>query len=379
MNLAGKMPAPLFLQAAGHECDKTLTESKSIVMNSMRKSMMKSVLVFYVAIGLLCVLSVFSFQATGCSSVVHADSKPGRKLDPAAWGTDHVGKPLPEFVTGDECLFCHRMDVGPTWSKNRHFQTMRRVNSKSKAVALLRKNASTKNLSAEVEFVLGGKRHTRFLKQTEKYGHLALLSTAWTSTQTGNSGKLTGTDTPHWNKQLFGKSCAGCHASGVDAKTESVTAVSLECFTCHGVVQLEHSKDASKAIHSKKRKDPARVVVSICGQCHIRTGKSRSTGRPHANHFVAGDNLFRDFEVDWSVKHLRTLNPADRHVLENIRDVVLLGNSDVTCLSCHNVHKQSSEKHQLLDDQSICMNCHHATGSKAELKPYEVHSRVCEY
>src|SRR5437867_3363684 len=31
--------------------------------------------------------------------------------DPA-WGSDHIGKPLPEFASGDECLFCHR-DVGP--------------------------------------------------------------------------------------------------------------------------------------------------------------------------------------------------------------------------------------------------------------------------
>jgi hypothetical protein len=348
-------------------------------MKSMRKSMMKSVLFFYVAVGLFCVLRVLPIQSTGDVNVVHADSKPKRKLDPAAWGTDHVDKPLPEFLSGDECLFCHRMDVGPTWSKNRHFLTMRIVPLRSKSEAALNKNASTKNFSAEVEFIMGGKRHIRFLKRTKKYGHFALLSAAWTPAKNGNSGKLIRTDNPHWNEQQFGKSCAGCHASGLDAKTESVTAVSLECFTCHGDVQLEHSKDTSKAILSKKRNDSARVVVSICGQCHIRTGKSISTGRPYANHFVAGDNLFRDFEVDWSEKHLKSLNPADRHVLENIRDVVLLGNSEVTCLSCHTVHKQTSEKHQLLSDQAICFNCHHANGSKAELKPYKVHSRVCEY
>ena len=32
---------------------------------------------------------------------------PGRHLDPAGWGKDHVGSPVPEYVTGDECLFCH--------------------------------------------------------------------------------------------------------------------------------------------------------------------------------------------------------------------------------------------------------------------------------
>jgi hypothetical protein len=52
------------------------------------------------------------------SQVTSADG-PAR-IDPAAWGSDHVGKPVPEYVTGDECLFCHREKVGPTWGANRH-------------------------------------------------------------------------------------------------------------------------------------------------------------------------------------------------------------------------------------------------------------------
>ena len=46
-------------------------------------------------------------------------------LDPAAWGSDHVGKPVPEYVDGNECLFCHRNDVGPAWSDNRHNRSVR--------------------------------------------------------------------------------------------------------------------------------------------------------------------------------------------------------------------------------------------------------------
>jgi hypothetical protein len=36
-----------------------------------------------------------------------------KAADPAAWGTNHVGQPVPEYVHGDECLFCHRFNVGP--------------------------------------------------------------------------------------------------------------------------------------------------------------------------------------------------------------------------------------------------------------------------
>ena len=32
-------------------------------------------------------------------------------LDPAAWGSDHVGQAVPEYMESGECLFCHR-DAG---------------------------------------------------------------------------------------------------------------------------------------------------------------------------------------------------------------------------------------------------------------------------
>src|SRR5262249_45634434 len=150
-------------------------------------------------------------------------------------------------------------------------------------------------------------------------------------------------------------------------------------YVCHGDATLKHSKDTTLVHLSKKRQDPARVVTSICAQCHVRTGKSRSTGLPYPNNFVAGDNLFPDFQVDFSAEHLKSLNPADTHVLENVRDVVVRGKDDVTCLSCHEVHKQSTKKHHLVPQDDSCLHCHNPTGSKKVRKPYEVHSRTCGY
>src|SRR5258708_13837771 len=31
---------------------------------------------------------------------------------------DHVGHPIPKYVTGDECLFSHRVKVADTWQQN---------------------------------------------------------------------------------------------------------------------------------------------------------------------------------------------------------------------------------------------------------------------
>jgi predicted CXXCH cytochrome family protein len=262
--------------------------------------------------------------------------------DPATWGGDHVGKPLPEYVTGDECLFCHRNDVGPTWGKNRHHLTIRPAEQGT-------------------TLVLGRGERMRSLRRGEEYGHLDLLD---------GQGR--------WDAKKFGAGCAGCHATAVDAKTRAFAAVSLDCFACHGDVAPKHANKEGPVYLAKGGKDAPRVVTSICAQCHVRTGTSRSTGLPYPHHFVAGDNLFRDFRVDLSPEALAKQNPIDRHVLENVRDVVS-GKEDVTCLSCHDVHKGSSKKHHRLADAAICWNCHHRDGPKKDLKPLTVHSTTCGY
>lgn len=291
-----------------------------------------------------------------------------------------MGKPIPEYVTGDECLFCHRNDVGPSWSKNRHQRTIREVETGSASVVALNESADYKQFAKDVTLQLGGDRCTRFAKRSKAYGKLDLLNVARDASDPGKGGKLRALDgKARWDTTTFAESCAGCHATGVDSASEAFSVVALDCVTCHGVVPAEHSKDTKLVYFSKKREDPARVVTSICASCHIRSGKSKSTGRPYPNNFVAGDNLFRDFQVDLSATALAGLNPADRHVLENVRDVVVLGKDDVTCVSCHDVHKRSSKKHAAVAENDSCVTCHNETGSKKKRKTYEVHSKTCQY
>jgi hypothetical protein len=325
-------------------------------------------------------MRIILFLSYLCSSVFicgPSSSGQGKKLDPAAWGGDHVGKPVPEYVTGDECLFCHR-EVGPSWGANRHHRTVREVEKDSPSLAALKRSAA-KELAGEVRLVLGGSNRQRFLKRSEAYGKLDLLSAQWLPPRPGEEGRLTATDRPHWDARKFADGCAGCHATAVDSKKRTFSAVSLDCYVCHGNAPPEHSKDASLVHLARKRKDSAPVVTSICAGCHVRTGKSKSTGLPYPNNFVAGDNLFRDFQVDFSDEALGRLGPADRHVLENVRDVVLFGKNDVTCLSCHDVHKQSAQKHHRVRPDASCQHCHHPTGPKKVRKPYEVHSATCGY
>ncbi len=301
-----------------------------------------------------------------------------KQLDPAGWGSDHVGKPVPAFTSGDECLFCHRMDVGPAWGANRHGQTVRSADPKANALEALAQMPEAKGLAAEVELLLGGRNQIRFLKRSTEHGRLDLLSVAWRPNKSGAEGKFTALENPHWDRHAFGSRCVGCHATGVDSARQTFAAVSHDCFVCHGEPSEKHTTEGRLVWLSPKRQDPAAVITSICAQCHLRTGTSRSTGLPYPNNFVAGDNLFRDFPVDLSAAALEKLNPGDRHVQQNVRDVVLLGQEKVTCLSCHNVHQQTTQKHHRVANNSICLTCHEAA-SKRERVPYEVHSAVCGY
>ncbi len=303
----------------------------------------------------------------------------GKKpLDPAAWGADHVGQPVPLYMEGGECLFCHRHQVGVTWDTNKHNRTIRDAEPKEPAMVALRDDAATKRLADEVQLLLGDTRAERFLKRGEAYGHADLLSVKATFGR-GRRARLEATEKLQWDADAFALQCAGCHATAVDPETHAFATVSLDCYACHGDAPAEHANEPELMPLAKARHDSPAAVTSICASCHVRFGKSKSTGLPYATNFVAGDNLFKDFEVDWSVLDDKKLNPADAHVLENVRDVVVNGETSMTCLTCHDVHPGTSAKHRELPVVQYCQHCHTGSNPIKGHKNYAVHSERCQY
>jgi hypothetical protein len=319
-----------------------------------------------------------------CLAIGTSPAQPVPDASPnwATWGTDHVTLPIPEYGTGDECLFCHRDRFGADWERNAHERTVRPVDSAPGELAALKASPEASRFADQVEFVLGDRRQVRFLKRTADYGKLALLSAKFAPPPPGTRsrrvhGKLIDLKEVHWEDQIFARTCAGCHATGVDPKTHAFSATSLDCFTCHGIVEQKHPE--TKMVYlAKKKHDLPRVVISICAQCHLRNGKSRSTGLPYPTNFVAGDNLFRDFEASLTDRDLADMNPADRHVGQNVREV-LDGKSQTTCLSCHDVHRQTTVKHRQVAEGATCSICHEPGKPKSQWKHYEVHSALCGY
>lgn len=321
----------------------------------------------------------FAFCLALLGPIPSAAQQQGEQLDPAQWGEDHVGKNLPDYLTGDECLFCHRSDIGPTWDTNRHGRTVRFAAPGQGAMSALEEVAALEEFASEVNFLMGGPGATRFLKRAKGYGKLDIATVRVTPAQGGDPHKLLNAEDTRWDTEKFASKCAGCHATAVETESAAFGAFSLDCFSCHGEVELDHANDTKLIYLSRKRRDEARIVASVCGQCHLRGGESRSTGRPYPDQYVPGDNLFKDYEVDFSEEFIAALNPGDRHVYRNVRDIVVGGEKRLTCMSCHEIHLNSSQMHAGVRWSGICADCHSRDGPREVAIDYEVHSALCEY
>ena len=78
------------------------------------------------------------------------------------WGGDHIASGFPDYVTGDECLFCHR-EIGQSWPTNRHQLTLRPVAEDDIAITTLQIVPDGKRVAADAHFLLGQARLVRFL------------------------------------------------------------------------------------------------------------------------------------------------------------------------------------------------------------------------
>ena len=301
--------------------------------------------------------------------------------DPKAWGKNHVGQGVPDYVHGDECLFCHRNTIGAHWQKNAHGITIRQLEDAG-ALRELLKQPELAAVAKDIEYFLGSRQHIRFLKK-DGFGKFAILNTRVVLDANGKVATWIEKEKPTWDKEKFENSCAGCHATGVEAKTKTFAAFGLDCYACHGDVNLQHSNDTRLMILSKQRRNEPELITSTCAQCHLRESKSSSTGLPYPNNFIAGDNVFQDLAVDFAKADDEKLNPIERHIYHNVRDVVVAGKTSPTCLNCHQVHYESKAlsiaRHKTLPRSPLCVVCHVNEAPLKAVKPYTMSSKVCEY
>ncbi len=312
----------------------------------------------------------------------------GIGAEPPPPANNRAGQPPPEYITGDECLFCHRI-IGQTWSLNEHQKTLLPTVAVPEIETILRSHPDLQPFARQIRFVLGNKHQIHLLKKSEKYGRLDLLSAVLRPNPDGSTPLLANKPPFHWDTKTFGQQCAGCHTTAVDSRTQAFSATAIDCYACHGVVDLKHANDPALISLSKKRNDPPGLIAATCGQCHIRTGTSKASGLPYANNHVVGDNLFADFQVNLSADALAVMPPRERHILANIRNSLKNSqeplrdrepaNKNITCLSCHNIHRASGRKHRKVAQSDYCNICHQPGNKKLTYNRKEKHHTLCGY
>lgn len=222
---------------------------------------------------------------------------------------ERKARAIADYPTGDSCLFCHRNDIGSTWLDNSHAWTVRPVGEPP----------AVNPVPADATHVIG-KDHFRPLKQNG-YGKFALHTLSGTA----------------WQTDVFEKQCAGCHTTAVNPQTGEFSSIGLDCYSCHGNVPEDHATKKGTALLSRTRPNADQEVIAICGSCHLRGGRSKTSGRPYPHAYVAGDDLFKDFEVDLKRDTQAQIDSSDSHVYLKTR-AVMQGGSEKSCVDCHRVH-----------------------------------------
>ena len=243
-------------------------------------------------------------------------------------GAERSAQSIADYPTGDSCLFCHRNEIGSTWLVNSHAWTVRPVGEAPEVSPV----------PPDATHVIG-KDHFRPLKQNG-YGKFALRTLGGTS----------------WQTNVFEKQCAGCHTTAVNPQTGEFSSIALDCFSCHGNVPENHATRKGTALLSRTRANADQEVIAICGSCHLRGGRSKTSGRPYPHAYVAGDDLFKDFQVDLELGRKAQLDSSDSHVYLKTRAVVERA-SDKSCTDCHRIH--GPPEPQRRDRKSFSEVCHY--------------------
>src|SRR5262252_4334563 len=192
--------------------------------------------------GMIRAIAVLALALAGLGIYATGQKVNQNTINPASWGGNHVGQPIPEFVHGDECLFCHRNNIGVTWQQNAHGVTIRHREDAPELQAIVSKQAALSTIANQIEYFLGTRHRVRFLKK-DGYGRFSILNTQAVLGPETVVEKWLNLEKFTWDKDRFANRCAGCHATGVDAATKTFVAFGLDCYVCHGDVTLDHTKD----------------------------------------------------------------------------------------------------------------------------------------
>ncbi|WP_232034750.1 multiheme c-type cytochrome [Desulfovibrio ferrophilus] len=287
------------------------------------------------------------------------------------------------YVGSDECKYCH-LEHYDSWKATLHSRMLQDAKA-NKDVFVVKLDPDKiradfrkieKKLKVppdeiyipredEVLYTIGSQWKQRYI--VNKNGDLYISPVQYNI----ETGRFVNYHEHDWDKRPWMLKCGGCHATGVDLASKTLTEPGVGCEACHGPGS-HHVALPKTAVFDKRSTivNPAKltpgVAVQICGSCHNR-GKStmvKGGGWPvgykpgkaltsyyNSTSYEAGDKKHvyaNEFSkghhqqyIDWQ---------QSKHYLEG-----------VTCNSCHYVHQlgvPSTRYQTRASGSSQCLSCH---------------------
>ncbi|MBS4029031.1 MAG: T9SS type A sorting domain-containing protein [Ignavibacteriales bacterium] len=243
-------------------------------------------------------------------------------------------------------------------------------------------------------------------------------SGSWASYNTGNWFNSDGTPKPINNtfrSKSWDKNCMGCHVTGYTvekvvqnndtswvgkwANNSSGLNMTVGCEACHGPSQ-SHSGGPSGTVNPNNL-PTKEMKLEVCGQCHNRSSSWRGAGLVGTHEYPKDEINNRYFKPGDTLAHFLNLatpgnqtgGPGTWPDLKSARQhhqqyQEMLGSKhydnafvEITCFTCHVSHKETPNKHQIVDtmrvssdvfavkneDNTLCLSCHATHGPFATI------------
>ena len=185
-----------------------------------------------------------------------------------------------------------------------------------------------------------------------------------------------------WGNVSYQEKCIGCHSTGYDNLTGTMSDMGVTCEACHGPASNHVKYPSDKNIFSPAAAN-FEQQIDVCGQCHA-LGKDNNTNMPYPAGYIPGlalsssfniTNISNDSDGDGSLANgTNNFWPdgsgrsaymeyndfiSDPDIYDGISNHNKHYESKITCITCHGDCSVNMEGKTLkLPDNTICASCH---------------------
>jgi hypothetical protein len=225
-----------------------------------------------------------------------------------------------------------------------------------------------------VKYVVGSGRHS-LTYLVEADGFLVESPVSWYASRKA-WGMSPGYDNPHHGgfERAVGEGCLVCHAGQAQAVDRSlhrmqVGEAAIGCERCHGPGSLHVARHGGLGRPSDAPAEaiddtivnpahlPRALAEAVCQQCHLRTAATvPARGRQLAD-YRPGLPL-EDFRQDYQLEQADKPMTVVGHVEQMHLSICYQKSATLTCLSCHNPHREPRLEARDAHYNAVCATCH---------------------